>query len=152
MVGRRRLGEAGIVLGLLLGVHGWTMANEVLPGSGLSQVKSNSTGIYELAVLSPTKRHQALALFRNGQFVEIHARKKTGGRYLARQSGAPIKVSTSNFNQLIGIAGINRDVSQLPPPRDSNSTLCWGTRGAGAAPCHWRCNPAPARSALPAMS
>jgi len=119
------------------------------PGTGADLVNSQVTGIYNVVhVNKDGTTYTTLALFNKGRVLDAHTQRPGG--WLAKKSGnSPKPLSTSTFQQLIGIAGVNANVETLPPAKKNQFYQLAGLSGGSSAPPPSEVPPGPGNKCPP---
>jgi hypothetical protein len=104
------------------------------PGSGSELVSQQTTGIYNVVhVNRDGTSYTTLAFFNKGRVLDAHTQSPSG--WLAKKSGnSPKPLSTSTFQQLIGIAGVNANVETLPAAKKNQFYQLAGSSGGSSSP------------------
>lgn len=108
-------------------------AVSISQGTGASLVTKQATGIYSVVILNKDgTTYTTLALFNKSKLLEAHTQRPGG--WLPKKSGnSPKPLSPAQFQQLIGIAGLNKDVEKLPAAKRSQFYQVAGLSG-GSTP------------------
>lgn len=107
----RAAAPLGVLLVFSTSAHA---AVSISAGAGAGLVTPQATGIYSVVVVNKDgTKYTTLGLFNKGKLLEAHTTRPSG--WLTKKSGNSAKVlSTATFQQLIGIAGLNKDVETMP--------------------------------------